>query len=271
MTSPTSTKSSPQQIAKQLVEARLNSEKLETYPGDMPTDLPTAYAIQDAAIDLWPSRQIGWKVGGLNTAWSDKLGVSRLVGAVFEENSYTSRGEEIPLPVFKDGFAAIEGEVSAKIGRDTPPEKTTYSTQEALDYIEALYVSIEIASSPFEGINDHGPFVTISDFGNNRGLVLGQEIPYWKAMALQKWLFETRINNELIGTATPDTLLGGPLESVRYALENIATRGRPAKAGTLILTGAITGVHRAYVGDTASVSCTGTTPIRCKLTAFPAT
>ena len=47
------------------------------------------------------------------------------------------------------------------------------------------------------------------------------------------------------------TLAGGAMESVRFLLEHCARWGRPLKAGTLVSTGAVTGVHRVHAGDEA--------------------
>ncbi len=161
------------------------------------------------------------------------------------------------LAVFGEGFAAVEGEVTAVIGKDVPAGKTDFTTEDALEFIESLHLGVEVASSPFPGINDFGPLVTISDFGNNYGLILGKEIPDWREMSLADWMFETEINGETVGKATPEGLPGGPVESVRFLLENTARRGFPVKAGMMILTGAVTGVHEAHAGDTASVTLNG--------------
>jgi 2-keto-4-pentenoate hydratase len=47
---------------------------------------------------------------------------------------------------------------------------------------------------------------------------------------------------------------GGPLESFRFLLEACARRGRPLRAGQLVSTGAITGVHEIRSGQSARVS-----------------
>ncbi len=39
-----------------------------------------------------------------------------------------------------------------------------------------MFIGIEIASSPLQNINDYGPAVVASDFGNNAGLLLGAEV-----------------------------------------------------------------------------------------------
>jgi 2-keto-4-pentenoate hydratase len=141
----------------------------------------------------------------------------------------------------------------------------SYTTEEALEFIASLHLGVEIASSPFAGINDHGPLVTISDFGNNYGLILSDEITDWKGMDLASWVFETFINDQSVGKSAPVALPGGPVESVRFLLENTSRRGHILKKGTMILTGAVTGVHQAYAEDTGSVKL-GDDIVRVKLT-----
>lgn len=252
-------------VAERLVSLRRSANGVTAYPGEMPTSLEAAYAIQDAAIDMWPDSIVGWKVGGINPPFSGELGTRKLAGPVFSQRFQTNPNSQMKLPAFKSGFAAIEGEVAAVIARDTPADKTEYTTQEARDFIRSLHIGLEVASSPFQGINDHGPLVTISDFGNNHGLVLGDEIPNWRDFVEGAHTFAVTINGEEIGRASPEAFPGGPVESVRFILENTARRGRPLKAGMVILTGAVTGVHAAHVGDEALIECEGCAPISCVL------
>lgn len=240
--------------AEAFVAARRSGAGIDVYPGELPASLDEAYAIQDAAIALWPTAIAGWKVGRITGEYETKLGHDRLVGPVFEEFFHRNSGDVLTLPVYADGFAAVEGEVTAIISKDVPAGKTDFTTEDALEYIGALHFGVELASSPFKGINDFGPLVTISDFGNNRGLIIGQEISDWRDMDLSSWTFETFVNQQSVGRATPEGIPGGPVESVRYLLENTAKRGLPLKAGMMVLTGAVTGVHEAFAGDNASVT-----------------
>lgn len=244
----------PDARAQAFVSARLSGDGVDPYPGDLPTSLDEAYSIQDAAIALWPTAIAGWKVGRITGQYETELGHDRLVGPVFEEFCHRNGGDVLEMPVYTEGFAAVEGEVTAVIGKDVPAGKTDFSTADALEYIGALHFGVELASSPFKGINDFGPLVTISDFGNNRGLIIGEEIADWRSLNLADWMFATSVNGEEVGRATPEGIPGGPVESVRYLLENTARRGLPLKAGMLVLTGAVTGVHEAVAGDSAEVT-----------------
>jgi 2-keto-4-pentenoate hydratase len=255
-------------IAETFATARQTGNIIEKFPDHFPANLEEAYAIQDQALSQIPDTLIGWKVGGINSDWRNKLGTTRLVGPVFQANDFLYHGETIRMPVFEKGFAAIEGEVVAVLRADAPEKKQTYTIEDAVDLIAALYVGVEIASSPFPEINDHGPLVTISGFGNNFGLILGDEIPDWPSLAYDSWIFKTIINGETVGEAPAHGAPGGPAESVRYLLENSARRGLPLKAGMKILTGAVTGVHQAFVGDKSSVLLNDSHEISMELVPF---
>lgn len=250
--------------ASRLVSARQKAIGLSAYPGTLPSSVDEAYAIQDLAIAAWPDAIVGWKVGGVNREWGDRLSLRYIMGPIFYGSVREASEAATPMPVFANGFAAVEAEITAIIGQDAPPEKTAYSHSEARDFVSSLSVSAEIASSPFTGINEFGPLVTISDFGNNNGLILGTEIPNWQDLSYEAWAFEAQINGRSVGAASPQE--GATIEAVRFALETAARRGIPLKAGMKISTGAITGIHQADAGDQAEIIFQGATVISLKLT-----
>lgn len=241
-------------IAKAFTTARLEAGSLKKYPGPVPQDLEQAYAIQDAAIKMWPHKVAGWKIGGIGGDYATRFNETKLAGPVFENQIYMTEGPSFNMPVFADGFAAIEGEIVIIVKKDAPESKMDWSMEDAQDYVGAVHMGVEIASSPFPDINNMGPLVTISDFGNNNGLIIGQELPGWASSKLEDWSVETIINGKSFGTATPP----GPMLSFRFVLENAARRGMPLKKGMAITTGAITGVHQAYSGQTSTVTCSKT-------------
>lgn len=253
--------SSFEKIAEAFTQARLCGGSLAAYPGTVPTTLSEAYQIQDAAITQWPYAIGGWKIGGIGGEYAERFGETKLAGPVFENQIYKSSDAGIDMPVFADGFAAIEGEIVFFVKADAPSEKVDWTMEEAQDYVGAVHMGVEIASSPFPKVNDMGPLVTISDFGNNNGLIIGDEIKNWDEAKLENWVVETVIENESMGTATPP----GPLVSFRFILENAARRGMPLKKGMAITTGAITGVHQAYSGQSSVVLCSGTDNIKFTL------
>ncbi len=247
------------------VRARLNAQPMPAYPGVLPASLAEAYAIQNRAIQLWPDAVAGWKVGRINPPWDSAYGTDRLAGPIFASQVSYAQGAPVDCQVFEGGFGAVEGEIVITAGQDAPAEKMRWTLEDALSIAGSMHVGAEIASSCFAGINDHGPLVTISDFGNNNGLVLGQEIRGWRDASPASWKMRTLIDGGLAGKADATSIPGGPLESFRQLLEICAARGLPLRKGMHVSTGAVTGVHAASAGQTASIETEGLETIYLRL------
>jgi len=252
------------QIARSFVGARRAGHALPDYPGEMPAALDDAYAVQDAALALTGGEVAGWKVGRINPPLGT---VDRLAGPIFTDQVVVADGSPIAMPVFEGGFGAAESEFLLRIGADADPAKQHYTIDEARDLIDAVHVGIEIASSPFPGINDHGALVTISDFGNNNGLIVGAAIDGWRDLDLDSWPVELWIEGERVGAATTATMLDGPFGAARFLFELMAERGIALKAGQWISTGAVTGVHPVRVGDRVEARFDGRLTVECTIKA----
>jgi 2-keto-4-pentenoate hydratase len=254
-----------QGIAEAFVAARKKACGFVSYPGEVPDNLEQAYAIQDAAIALRGAAPVGWKVGRINPPWLERLGVNRLVGPIFPSHV---QGDHSDSPgtglIFRDGFGAAEAEFLFRIGRSPETGKTSFTLSDAADLVDAVFIGIEVASSPFPGINALGPLVTISDFGNNNGLIVGAEIPDWQGSDLEHWTVAAQINGKEVGQGQASAFPDGPMGSVKFLLENLAARGVAITPGLLVSTGAVSGVHEitdgqhfvARFGDFGRIECT---------------
>ncbi len=252
-------------VAARFVEARRTAGFFAEYPGSKPADLDAAYRCQDEAITLWDDAIAGWKVGWIPEPLSEKFGAQRLVGPIFRRGIRQAAGDSvIDTPVFANGFAAVEAEFVVQLAKDAPAGVTEWSAETARRFVKTMYVGIEIASSPLQNINDHGPAVVASDFGNNAGLLLGAEIPDWQTRALEFLTCETRIDGVVVGRGSAAAVSGGPLTALAFALRVNARRGRPLRAGDYVSTGAATGVHSIVSGQSAEAIFTGIGTLRCR-------
>lgn len=252
-------------IAGAFVTARQNAQAIAVYPGNTPESLAEAFAIQDEAIAISNAPIAGWKVGRLNPPWLEKLGTARLPGPIFAANVQTASAAAKPTgTIFKNGFGAVEAEFIFRLGHVPESGKRTFSLAETAAMIDQVSIGIEIASSPFPGINTSGPLVTISDFGNNNGLIIGDAISDWGDTGLENWIIESWIDGEPVGQGQASAFPDGPLGSVKYLIENLVARAIALPAGLLISTGAVTGVHeinggqhfKARFGDFGDIECT---------------
>jgi 2-keto-4-pentenoate hydratase len=252
-------------VAEQFVRARLDGEALLDFPGPIPTTLNTAYAYQDRAIALWPDNVAGWKVGRIGPPWLARVGEDRLVGPIFRRGiRLAPPGALIDFPAFKGGFAAIEAEFVFRLAADAEPDKTHWTAEEAGQLVSTLHVGIETAGSPLAAINELGPTVVVSDFGNNAGLLLGPAISDWRNRPLEALTCETWIEERCVGQGGALSLPGGPLAAVAFALGRCARRGLPLKAGYVVSTGAATGIHDIRIGQSARVCFAGVGELTCR-------
>ncbi len=240
-------------IAAAFVEARLRGGSLPAFPGTIPADLVAAYAVQDLAIARWPDRVVGWKVGYIGADRRDGSGDDRLLGPIFARQLQPG-ARDVKLPVFAGGFGAIEAEYVLRLEADAPVDRVDWTPSGTAAVPATLHIGLEVASSPLATINQLGPRVVVSDFGNNNGLVMGGEIPGWREIPEETLTAECWIDGERVGTGGATTLPGGLLAAYAFALSRSARRGRPLKAGDLIATGNATGIHDVRVGQSVRVS-----------------
>lgn len=246
-------------IARQFVEARRAGRSLADFPGAIPPDLVTAYRVQDLAIARWDDAVVGWKVGYIAAERRDGSGDERLLGPVFSRNLWNATGSIVDIPVFSGagGFAAVEAEYVLQLEADAPADKLDWTPEAAAALPARLFTGVEVASSPLATINQLGPRVVVSDFGNNNGLVMGAEIPDWTDRSDASLTCTTSIDGRQVGQGGATTLPGGLRAAFAFALSRSARRGRPLKAGDLIATGNATGIHDILPGQQARIEFHG--------------
>lgn len=249
-------------VARAFVAARHAATGLPEYPGGaLPETLDDAYAIQHRAIDLFGDAIAGWKVGKIPNPLDVAFGTNRLAGPIFASSVVHAEGAVPEMPMFAEGFGAAEAEYLLRLGELPVDFDRAWTNEDVAAHVDRLCVGIEIASSPFPEINDHGPAVTVSDFGNNNGLVVGEEIS--RESGFLDWPVALTIDSEVAGTGTAAEMLDGPFGAVRFLFELAARGVVPLATGQWISTGAVTGVHPvrpgqrvvARFGDALTVEC----------------
>lgn len=238
-----------QAVADAFVSARRARIALPEFPGAMPATEQEAYAIQQAAIDQFPEAPVGWKVGLVPQRFHGMVPGTRLFGPIQPAHVETAGDEPSIFRCIKGGFAAVEAEYILELSEDVPPQQG-WTLEKAATTVGRVLTGVELAGSPYPEINDHGPLVTIADCGNNAGLILGVDIPGGLA-GLEGATCSVTIDDVLIGEGGAASVPGSPVQSLVELLEHFGRRGFTAPAGTLVSTGAATGVHSIDIGSTS--------------------
>jgi 2-keto-4-pentenoate hydratase len=261
----TITSSATESLAAALVAARRDRRALADFPGPVPADLASAYALQDAVIARFGTAVVGWKVAAIPAQFRARYDALRLAGPVMDGTVMTSVNESVvditPIP---GGFAAIEAEFVVRIGRALPPRPTPYTEAEVAAAVGTMHAGVEFAGYPLKVINDIGPGAVIACFGNNAGVIVGAEITDWASRPLESLATAVEIDGVEVGRGSAASVMGGPLGPLLFLANHLSARGRGLAVGDWVSTGASTGVHDVVAGNRARVvfEGIGTIPIR---------
>jgi len=240
-------------ISDALLAARQSRTPLDGFPGELPATLDEAYAVQLRSLEQDGRQVLGWKVGGVPADFVERFQATRLGGPVFADLVKMARqGDHVDMPVYKDGFAAVEAEYVVKLG-GVPNRDVTLD--DMAEIVASIHIGVEIASSPMPMVNALGPQAIISDFGNNCGMIVGPEIPM--DTDFSNHIVRVTIDGEVVGAKPSGTGDAGPFGAVMFVINHLRAVGVNFPIGTYVTTGAVSGVHDAVIGSHSRVEFEG--------------
>ena len=235
--------------AQALFEARAGLRRLARLPdGLVPRTTDDAEAVCEAFTRRLERPLGGWKVGATDPAVPVKLGLERpFCGPIPAHLVYASgarvRWAELLRPV-------VEAEIGMRLGRDLPPRARPYSREEVAEAIATLHPGIEIPESRLADDHPHGALGMVADLGYAGRYVHGEGIRDWRAIPHEAFAVRLLINGrEVAGSGAK--AFGHPLEGVLWLANHRAQRGDGLRAGDIVSTGSLTGIHWTKPGDEA--------------------
>ncbi|MCI0152085.1 2-keto-4-pentenoate hydratase [Paraburkholderia sediminicola] len=232
-------------------------------------DVDTAYAIQDANTRFFEAqgrRLIGRKIGLTSKVVQAQLGVDQPdFGMLFAD---MAAGEGEPIPVSRLHQPKVEAEVALILAEDLDIESPTVA-----DVIRATaYVvpALEIVGSRIANW-DIRFFDTVADNASSGMFVLGgpaRRIQDLDLRGLQMTMRRERdgvtTGPNVVSTGSGAACLGHPLNAAVWLAGEIARRGRPLKAGDVVLTGALGPMVPVTAGDTFIAQLSGLGEVTAK-------
>lgn len=232
-------------------------------------DVDTAYAIQDTNTRFYESqgrRLVGRKIGLTSKVVQSQLGVDQPdFGMLFAD---MAAGEAEPIDVAKLHQPKIEAEVALILGEDLDIHTPTIA-----DLIRATaYVlpALEIVGSRVANW-DIRIFDTVADNASSGMFVLGGPARRIDDLDLRALQMTTRREHEgvstgpnVVSTGSGAACLGHPLNAAVWLAGEVARRGRPLKAGDVVLTGALGPMVPVTAGDTFVAQLSGLGEVTAK-------
>ncbi len=229
----------------------------ETYPA---LDEAAAYGIQRINTEhrvAGGRRVVGCKIGLTARAVQRQLGVDQPdYGMLFDDMGYGD-GEPVPLAALQQ--PKIEAEVAFVLGRDLAmPSPSQVDVLRAIDH---ALPALEIVGSRIADWNIR--FVdTVADNASSGAFVLGTTPRRLCDVDLRLCGMALHRRGEPVSTGAGAACLGHPVNAVVWLARTMAARGRPLRAGDLVLSGALGPMVPVAPGDVFEAHISGLGSVR---------
>ncbi len=239
-----------EEAVRRIVEARRTQSVLEDLSGaEQVTSLEDAYRIQRAVTERWDDEIAGWKVGATAKQVQNLFGVSEpAYGPVFRKTVFQSPAS---VPARSFHHRMLETEFAFRFGNDLPSRPTPYSRKDILAAVDVLIPAFEIISPRFNRLAaDKFPQV-VADFCANGGAILGKEVQDWRGIDLPGHAAKLFMNGALRQEGLGAAVLGDPINVLEWFVNKFRAQGLTLFRGQFVLTGTMTGIHTAEIGQLA--------------------
>jgi len=239
--------------AETLYNARIRKKRIIELPKDcIPESIKEAYDIQDELTNKYISADknillIGKKIGCTNEAAKAQLNVKdSFFGNMFSNNISKSNciinSEEYFSPF-------VEPEFSFIMKDELDISKGPYNSEIVYDSVSAVLPSIELVDSRFEDWTIMGVSNLIADNAVHAHWIYGNEIKNLYDFNFNDHSVNLFINGKLIDKGNSSNVMGNPINSLTWLINNLALIGKSLPKNSYISTGTCTPAIPIKKGD----------------------
>lgn len=204
-------------------------------------------AVQEIHDKLGDAR-IGWKVAATNPVVQKQLGISEPAFGSLRQSRLYAPGE-LRLSGLQKPHA--ECELCFELGEGIQVAETL---EQVAQSVRKCYPAFEIIEKrvPISQFN-----AAMADNAEHTAIVLGAAVPSSAIADAGSVVCELRVNDLSVGSASGETVLGHPLNSILWLKRRLRHYEQALRPGMLIMTGSFLRQHPIQVGDRFSASFTG--------------
>jgi 2-keto-4-pentenoate hydratase len=227
----------------------------EYFPADWRDrlDFDQAYRVQLGVVARRVAageRQVGWKVAQTSAETRRQFGFPEpIFGCLMEEGLRRSGHAYARDELIRPG---CEPEVCVRLAAPLSGEVDAAAARRAIDVLHPAFEIIEV-----RGDIAGQKALAIADNVAQKGVVLGDPVPFGDAPDLAAMECRVMVNGEETARGRGDAVLGDPANSIVWLAAKLAGFGLALRAGDLIMTGSITRMLPLSPGDRARAEFAG--------------
>lgn len=243
-------------LARRLHEAQRGSYEIDPISRNNPgMTLGESYAIQKRIVELRLAegeKLVGMKIGLTSRAMQKVIGIDvpdygHLTDRMLLLEGQPCRMAELIQP-------KVEGELLFFLNQELKgPGCTVADVYRAVEYVAP---AIEIVDSRIRGWNVT-LLDTVADNGSSGKLVIGSGVVPLTAVDMRLTGMTLEKNGQLVNSGTTAEVWGNPAASVAWLANELSQYDIALKAGSIVLSGAVTGAPAAQARDHFQVSFCG--------------
>tara|TARA_Y100000590_G_scaffold267127_1_gene299988 strand:+ start:993 stop:1799 length:807 start_codon:yes stop_codon:yes gene_type:complete len=236
-----------------LYNSRINLQRIKALPEDCkPKSLKEAYSIQDALTKKYLTsdnniKLIGKKIGCTNKAAQVQLNIKgSFFGNIFSNNISKSNCKINPKQYFSP---FIEPEFSFVMKEELDISKAPYSPDVVSEFILEVLPSIELVDSRYEDWTKIGVNNLVADNAVHAHWIFGNSFKEINIFDFKNHSVNLYINDKLIEKGNSSNVMGNPINSLTWLINNLASIGKSLPKNYYVSTGTCTKAIPIFKGD----------------------
>lgn len=252
----------PNAAARAVAEAHENRTPFNNLAGTLePPTIADAYAAQEALIPLWQPGKgsiAGLKIATTTKVMQQLMGIDHPCGGIIYENTVHRSGVTLRRADFIN--LVIECELAVRLGKDLPDTGKPYTREEVRSAIGAVLPAFELIEDRAAVYKETDARSLIADNAWNGGIVIGAEaaLPVGDLSGIP-----VRVTRSSADPATGRS--DDPLGALAWVANLAVSRGRPMRAGMLVITGSIVPTFPVEPGEEVQFEIDGIGRVEIKI------
>ncbi len=219
-----------------------------------PPDIASAYEVQDRVVDrLAESRGpvVGYKIATTTKVMQELMGIDHPCGGQILAATAHPTGASVRAGDFVN--LRIECELAVRVATDLPATDGPYTPETIARSIAEIMPAFELIEDRNADYKSTDARTLIADNAWNGGVVLGHPMAPFDHLELGALKGRAAVNGIDVGSGISDR----PLWSLAWVANLVAKRGRPLRAGMIVITGSLIPTFSVSPGDTVTFEIDG--------------